>query len=191
MKKILNYTLVLCAGLALMTACSKETDIASDESPAGQGEGQESTSPTTDPEAPAGEMTIMVSLPDDLTKVSLTQDSEDPDGAVKMAWEATDKIYVNGEEFTIVTPLGDDPHKASFTGPTVTAPYNIIYGAESLEAANALVGPEQTQIGNASTTHLPYIAMPLFLASVIAFIIMMIFLSKHLYQPEIFEAYSI
>ena len=158
MKKILNYTLVLLAGLALMTACSKEADITSDESPANQG-GQESTSPATDPEAPAGDMTITVSMPDVLTRVSLTQDSEDPDGAVKMAWEATDKIYVNGEEFTIVTPLGEDPHKASFTGPSVTAPYNIIYGAASLEAANALVGPEQTQSGNASTAHLPYIAM--------------------------------
>lgn len=149
MKKIIILLSVALAALAV--SCNKVTP-------------QDST-----PDAPKGEkITITVSLSDALSKVSLTQDSEDPDGAIKVAWEATDKIFVidasnpnNFEAFSIVAGSIDTekPYTATFEG---TAPdassFNILYGATSVSAANSF-NSEQSQTGNASTDHLQYKAL--------------------------------
>ena len=149
MKKIIILLSVAIAALAV--SCNKVTP-------------QDST-----PDAPKGEkITITVSLSDALSKVSLTQDPEDPDGAIKVAWEATDKIFVidasnpnNFEAFSIVAGSIDTekPYTATFEG---TAPdassFNILYGATSVSAANSF-NSEQTQTGNASTDHLQYKAL--------------------------------
>ena len=149
MKKIIILLSVAIAALAV--SCNKVTP-------------QDST-----PDAPKGEkITITVSLSDALSKVSLTQDPEDPDGAIKVAWQATDKIFVidasnpnNFEAFSIVAGSIDTekPYTATFEG---TAPdassFNILYGATSVSAANSF-NSEQTQTGNASTDHLQYKAL--------------------------------
>ncbi len=149
MKKIIILLSVAIAALAV--SCNKVTP-------------QDST-----PDAPKGEkITISVSLSDALSKVSLTQDPADPDGAIKVAWEATDKIFVidasnpnNFEAFSIVAGSIDTekPYTATFEG---TAPdassFNILYGATSVSAANSF-NSEQTQTGNASTDHLQYKAL--------------------------------
>ena len=146
MKKIIILLSVAIAALAV--SCNKVTP-------------QDST-----PDAPKGEkITITVSLSDALSKVSLTQDPEDPDGAIKVAWESTDKVYVidannNSSEFTVASIDTEKPYIATFTGPAVTAsPFNIIYGAESVEAAEAIDFSKQTQSGNASLSNLQYLAL--------------------------------
>ncbi len=146
MKKIIILLSVALAALAV--SCNKVTP-------------QDST-----PDAPKGEkITITVSLSDALSKVSLTQDPADPDGAIKVAWESTDKVYVidannNSSEFTVASIDTEKPYIATFTGPAVTAsPFNIIYGAESVEAAEAIDFSKQTQSGNASLSNLQYLAL--------------------------------
>ncbi|MBO7602861.1 MAG: hypothetical protein J6S97_00415 [Bacteroidales bacterium] len=148
MKKIIILLSVAVAALAV--SCNKVTP-------------QDST-----PDAPKGEtITITVSLSDALTKVSLTQDS-DPDGAIKVAWENTDKICVidadnpaSSSEFSIASIDSDKPYIATFTGTAVPASkYDILYGAESVAAAEAIDLSEQYQSGgNASLGHLKYMAI--------------------------------
>lgn len=147
MKKIIILLSVAIAALAV--SCNKVTP-------------QDST-----PDAPKGEkITITVSLSDALSKVSLTQDPEDPDGAIKVAWEEDDVITVidaeddtNSEVFEVDQIL-DDPCTATFTGtaPQGATSFNILYGATSVSAANNF-NSEQAQTGNASTDHLQYKAL--------------------------------
>ncbi len=154
MKKIVNYSMVILAGLFIATDCSKDKPVVPND-PA------EESSGITLPE------TISVTIPDNLTRVSLTQD-EDADGAVKLAWDETDKIYVaeHGTDtwitYEIATPLGDNPHVATFrlAGDAITASsIDILYGALTLAQAEGIDFSEQTQEGNANTDHLQYMAL--------------------------------
>lgn len=154
MKKIVNYSMVILAGLFIATACSKDKPVVPND-PA------EESSGITLPE------TISVTIPDNLTRVSLTQD-EDADGAVKLAWDETDKIYVAEHDtdtwitYEIETPLGDNPHVATFrlAGDAITASsIDILYGAPTLAQAEGIDFSEQTQEGNANTGHLQYMAL--------------------------------
>lgn len=147
MKKIIILLSVAIAALAV--SCNKVTP-------------QDST-----PDAPKGEkITITVSLSDALSKVSLTQDPADPDGAIKVAWEEDDVITVidaeddtNSEVFEVDQIL-EDPCTATFTGtaPEGATSFNILYGAPNVTAANNF-NSEQSQTGNASTDHLQYKAL--------------------------------
>ncbi|MBP5381725.1 MAG: hypothetical protein J6Y45_00055 [Bacteroidales bacterium] len=147
MKKIIILLSVALAALAV--SCNKVTP-------------QDST-----PDAPKGEtITITVSLSDALTKVSLTQDSEDADGSIKLAWEEDDVITViDAEDDTNsavfeVDQILEDPCTATFTGtaPSGATSFNILYGAPNVTAANNY-NSEQSQTGNASTAHLQYMAL--------------------------------
>ena len=153
----------LLASLVFCFACAKESNdpqaVLSTMEEAADANNSDNDEQMASPGASESPITITVSLPEDLTRISLTQDEESADGVVKVAWEATDKLYINGEEFSIVTPLNENRRIATFTGPSVEAPYTILYGAATEEAANALILSEQTQNGNSSTTHLPYVAM--------------------------------
>lgn len=153
----------LLASLVFCFACAKESNdpqaVLSLMEEAADANNSDNDEQMASPGASESPITITVSLPEDLTRISLTQDEESADGVVKVAWEATDKLYINGEEFSIVTPLNENRRIATFTGPSVEAPYTILYGAATEEAANALILSEQTQNGNSSTAHLPYVAM--------------------------------
>lgn len=162
MKKICNYSLAILSGLVIMSACSKENGI--DETiRQGSGRQEESVTPADD-KVTDGTL-IKVTLPDVTSKVSLTQDAGDADGSVLLAWEGTDQIQVidaadasNCETFSI--QAGYTAHEATFAGNAVTAGrYNILYGAASVAAADAMEYASWTQSGNASTAHLQYVAL--------------------------------
>ena len=75
MKKLFAYFII---ALALAVSCDKQI------------EHQDGT-----PAAPEGEqITITVAIPNGLTKVSLTQDPDNADGDIKLAWQESDKIVV-------------------------------------------------------------------------------------------------
>ena len=155
MKKVLYSSMTVLVGLFFVAGCSKDKPVVPNDQP------EESVGVTL-PE------TISVAIPDNLTRVSLTQD-EDADGAVKLAWEATDKIYVADHDqpntwitYEIVTPLGENPHVATFhlADNAITAEsFDILYGAPTLAMAQAVDFSEQTQEGNANTDHLQYMAL--------------------------------
>ena len=106
---------------------------------------------------PAGEkVTIRVSMPEEpLSRVSLTEAADHQ--SIALAWEAGDKISVNGGEFTIKD--GFSAHEAEFEGtePAGT-PYTIIYPGKyaSIDDFNARSYEAQAQSGNSSTAHLEF-----------------------------------
>ena len=143
MKKILNYHIVLLAGLALSLACSKI-----EEAPASS---EETLNPTEQGEqTPPRIVTISVSMPEEgLTKVAFEQDPENKDGSVKLTWEEGDKILINNTEFTLVSGAGTQT--AGFSGPEVTAEsYTIAYNGGAFSAS-------QHQAADANTEHLAYV----------------------------------
>ena len=151
MKKIFTYFIIALAALALAVSCDKQI-APQDDTPA----------------IPEGEqITITVAIPNGLTKVSLTQDPDNADGDIKLAWQETDKIVVidasnpsNYSEFTINSIDSEKPYIATFTGTAVTASsYNILYGASSVAAANSENYEEQHQNGDASTAGLKFMAL--------------------------------
>ena len=155
MKKTIYYSMIILAGLYFTAACSKDKPVVTNNQ-------EEESVGITLPE------TISVAIPDNLTRVSLTQD-DDADGAVKLAWDEDDKIYVaesdHNETWTtyeIDTPLGENPHVATFhrVGDEITASsFDIFYGAPSIAIAEGIDFSEQTQEGNANTDHLQYMAL--------------------------------
>ena len=139
MKKILNYSFVLLAGLALSLACSKVEEDPTVNNPVEQG---------ADPQAKKVTITVSM-LEEGLTKVAFTQDPENPDGKVKLTWEEGDKILVNDTEFTLVSGAGTQT--AGFSGDEVSASsYTIAYNGGEFAAT-------QTQAADADTDHLAYI----------------------------------
>ena len=104
-------------------------------------------------------VTIKVSTSESLdTKVSMNEASNKK--AMNLAWESTDKISVNGKEFSVTNIISD--HEAEFQGDDPGAgSYTIIYPGEYTDAAafNARSYTAQTQSGNSSTAHLEYNAM--------------------------------
>lgn len=154
MRKTIYYSMIILAGLCF-AACSKDKPVVTNNQ-------EEESVGITLPE------TISVAIPDNLTRVSLTQD-DDADGAVKLAWDEDDKIYVADSDhnetwttYEIDTPLGENPHVATFhrVGDEITASsFDIFYGAPSLAIAEGIDFSEQIQEGNANTDHLQYMAL--------------------------------
>lgn len=133
-----RITLITLAIAALAVSCMKESN------------------PEVTPAA--NKITVRVTIPED-TKVSMTEASDHK--SMGLAWESTDKISINGEEFTIDS--GFTAHEAEFTGtaPSSSSPYTIIYPGKYTDAAafnaRSYAGQEQTE--NKSTAHLEYNAM--------------------------------
>ena len=135
-----NYILLLAAAAALAFSCAKEKEGL--------------------PEEQAGErVTIKVSHGSEWdTKVSMTEASDRK--SMSLAWESTDKLSVNGEEFTVKAIVS--AHEAEFEGTSPgSGPYTIIYPGKYADAAafNARSYAGQKQTANASTAHLEYNAM--------------------------------
>ncbi len=112
------------------------------------------------PAQQAGErVTIKVSTSEEmLGKVSMSEASDRK--AMNLAWESTDKLSVNGEEFSVTNIIS--AHEAEFDGTApASSPYTIIYPGKYTDAAafNARSYAGQAQSGNSSTAHLEYNAM--------------------------------
>ena len=140
-----KYFTLLMACAAVLAACTKEDDRFG--------------MPSSDP------VTISAYIPGDgLTKVSLTQDTANPDGAVKLYWEAGDVITVKNavdetKSVEFVYKSGAGTTAAQFTAPGGVAAlagatsYNI-YLTSHLPGGFA----SQTQACDGSTAHLGYAA---------------------------------
>ena len=132
----MKKTLLILAVAALAVSCAKE--IATEAPVAGN------------------KVTIRVSMPEEpFSKVSLTE--ADDNQSIALAWEAGDKISVNGLPYTIKE--GFSAHEAEFEGeePAETE-FTIIYPGKytSIDDFNARSYAEQAQTGNSSTAHLEY-----------------------------------
>lgn len=140
-----KYFTLLMACAAVLAACTKEDDRFG--------------MPSSDP------VTISAYIPGDgLTKVSLAQDTANPDGAVKLYWEAGDVITVKNavdetKSVEFVNKSGAGTTAAQFTAPGGVAAlagatsYNI-YLTSHLPGGFA----SQTQACDGSTAHLGYAA---------------------------------
>lgn len=148
MKKIFKVSLALLATLSLSVSCNKEINGIEDDN--------------TITEQQGIPVTITASLSGELTKVALTQDPDNADGAVKLTWAAGDKIRVASHadptKFSELTLSSGAGYKtAEFSGelaPGVVAPYDISYNS----AGSSYNYAEQTQSADANTAHLKYIA---------------------------------
>ena len=104
-------------------------------------------------------VTIRVSAPESIEgKVSLTEATDK--SAMQLAWESTDKLSINRNEFSVSSIIS--AHEAEFSGDDPgDGPYTIIYPGSlaSADAFNARSYTEQAQSGNSSTAHLAYNAM--------------------------------
>lgn len=148
MKKIFKVSLALLATLSLSVSCNKEINGIEDDN--------------TITEQQGIPVTITASLSGELTKVALTQDPDNADGAVKLTWATGDKIRVASHadptkfsELTLSSGAGDKT--AEFSGELasgVVAPYDISYNS----AGSSYNYAEQTQSADANTAHLKYIA---------------------------------
>ena len=141
MKKLYSLSFAAVAALMLFSSCSKD----------------EVKNPVQDQEevVPVAEkVTISVSMPDEgLTKVTLTQDAENKK-VIKLAWQYTDELDINGETFTVKTgSISVDGKSAEFEG---TAPTPV--GGKYTISYNNLPGgyAEQTQSADGDATHLGY-----------------------------------
>lgn len=144
MKKYIKASLCLLAAMSLSAACNKENEIIDEVNPVVNQDKQ---------------VSITVSLANDLTKVALTQDS-DADGSVKLTWAAGDQIRVASHDnpstyadLSIASGVGEKT--ATFTGSIdFGGPFDISYNS----AGDAYNYAEQTQSADANTEHLKYIA---------------------------------
>ena len=104
-------------------------------------------------------VTIRVSAPESIEgKVSLTEATDK--SAMQLAWESTDILSINGNEFSVSRIIS--AHEAEFSGDDPgDGPYTIIYPGDltSADAFNARSYTAQAQSGNSSTAHLAYNAM--------------------------------
>lgn len=133
MKTNFYSALASVAMLATLASCQKEASI---------------------PVPSTREVTVTASIPDaGITRVALTQDGSDRK-LVKLSWESTDRLTINGETFTIKPEtISADGHSAQFTGTepaAVGGKYDISY--------SDLPGTfsEQTQSADGNTDHLGY-----------------------------------
>ena len=133
--------IILYAAAALAFSCTNAIELQDSESQTGE------------------RVTIRVFTPETIdTKVSLTEAGDKK--AMNLAWEALDKLSVNGNEFSVSNIVSD--HEAEFEGTAPSgSPFTIIYPGTytSSEAFNARSYAAQTQTGNSSTAHLEYNAM--------------------------------
>lgn len=104
-------------------------------------------------------VTIRVSAPESIEgKVSLTEATDK--SAMQLAWESTDKLSINGNEFSVSSIIS--AHEAEFSGDDPgDGPYTIIYPGNltSADDFNARSYTAQEQSGNSSTALLAYNAM--------------------------------
>ncbi len=148
MKKIFKVSLALLATLSLSVSCNKEINGIVDDN--------------TITEQQGIPVTITASLSGELTKVALTQDPDNADGAVKLTWATGDKIRVASHadptKFSELTLSSGAGYKtAEFSGELasgVVDPYDISYNS----AGSSYNYAEQTQSADANTAHLKYIA---------------------------------
>lgn len=100
------------------------------------------------------DVTLPTTLKEGQTKVSLTAQN----GALKPAWQQTDAICINGEEFKMSKTEGA---KATFVGAATSAKsFELVFPASAKTAENAksLVPATQKQVGNDNVDHLVYYA---------------------------------
>lgn len=146
MKTILNYTLVLFAGLSIALSCSKINEVNVIEPD------KEGT------EVPVGkQITINATLSDALTRVEYSYDESGPKLSLK--WESTDILVVSNSSNSVelTDPTIDETGKtAIFTGtlPEGGEPYTV-----SVKHAGTNLGATQTQVADGDLTHLEYAAM--------------------------------
>lgn len=146
MKTILNYTLVLFAGLSIALSCSKINEVNVVEPD------KEGT------EVPVGkQITINATLSDALTRVEYSYDESGPKLSLK--WESTDILVVSNSSNSVelTDPTIDETGKtAIFTGtlPEGGEPYTV-----SVKHAGTNLGATQTQVADGDLTHLEYAAM--------------------------------
>ena len=154
MKKFSSIAFGILAIIVLAASCNKvNTDTP-----------QGNTNTTEVPESPvSGELvTISVSIPEVLTKVSLEQDSN-PDGAINLKWQTGDVILIadssnsdNKQTFTLQS--GEGTTDAVFAGTAVAASsYDITInpvGSANLNADSVTYTQDQTVDGN--TEHLRF-----------------------------------
>ncbi|MBQ9597834.1 MAG: hypothetical protein IJR34_06250 [Bacteroidales bacterium] len=160
MKTIKTFAWMLFSALFLTVACAKESAPAEAPLSNDRASGAEAGSVSGD------KILIQAGIADELAKVSLTQDPENVEGGVKLAWENGDAIRVidaeddtNNEVFDLVSFSGKT---GTFSGSPVTAnSYNILYPGtyETIDDAMDANVFSQTQNGNGSTAHLQYIAV--------------------------------
>ena len=131
-----RFTLILLALAALTLSCAKEMN--------------------NEPIPEGKKVTVRVTIPEAVTsKVALTEAADHK--SIALAWEETDAISINGENFTIKS--GFTAHEAEFEGTEPAGDsYTIIYPGKyaSQEALAARSYTDQEQTGNSSTAHLEY-----------------------------------
>ena len=144
MRRLMYFAASLMAAAAVFAACNKET--------------QEPVKPGPEP----GSNVIRVTIPDALTKVSLTDQAPSGNG-MALAWQNGDAIRVTGETSELYTIAdGFDAHSAEFTGnPVEGSTFTILYPGsfETKEALGARSYANQTQNGNGNSDHLTYNAL--------------------------------
>lgn len=155
MKKTIYSVFVIFAAFIFAASCTKEVGNAWEE----KGQVVDTT--------PAEPFSITVTIPQDMTKISFEQENKGEAGdKVKLTWDETDELVIvdNGDPTVsrnfIIPPSGIsvDGKTATFTmkdgQPAMFTPsngkYDVLYGAASLEEAQAKDYSSQTQTGNAS-----------------------------------------
>lgn len=113
---------------------------------------------------PAGPSVIKAGIPDEITKVSLTD--KGVGSGMGLAWQDNDEIRViateggsGNELFTLTSYEGKN---AEFSGTSVTGTkFTVFYPGTyaDVDAINARIYTAQTQIGNGSTAHLEWNAI--------------------------------
>ena len=144
MRRMMYLAASLMAAAAVFAACNKET--------------QEPVKPGPEP----GSNVIRVTIPDALTKVSLTDQAPSGNG-MALAWQEGDALRVIGETSELYSIAdGFSGHSAEFTGnPVEGSTFTILYPGsfETKEALGARSYANQTQNGNGNSDHLTYNAL--------------------------------
>ena len=140
MKRLMYIVASFAAFAAVFAACNKEQNA-----------------PET---KPADKHIIKVSIPETLTKVSLTDETASG-GGMALAWKEGDALRVIAGETSEVYSIeeGFSGHIASFSGnPVEGTAFDIVYPGSigSKEAFDAFSYLDQRQTGNGSTAHLGY-----------------------------------
>jgi hypothetical protein len=109
---------------------------------------------------PADKHIIRVSIPETLTKVSMTDETAGGKG-MALAWQENDALRVISGEASELYSIEDgfSGHEATFSGNAVEGTgFTILYPGsfESPDAIKAKTYGAQTQTGNGSTAHLSY-----------------------------------
>ena len=142
MRTTMRLAASLAALAALFAACTQEKEM---------------------PAQGPSESVIRVSIPETLTKVSLSDETA-TGGGMALAWQAGDALrVVSGSQSELYTiQEGFSGHEAEFSGTAVTgSKFSILYPGTfaSVVDLKARDYTSQTQTGNGSTAHLRYNAL--------------------------------